>query len=71
MAPGSKESGAFFMVASKSSSGVRDGGGTQVGTGIQAGSSIQGVAFGLAGFGVFPIHDALVKLLPWRASLRS
>jgi drug/metabolite transporter (DMT)-like permease len=57
MAPGSKESGAFFMVASNSSSDV------QAGSGIQAGSSIQGVAFGLAGFGVFPIHDALVKLL--------
>jgi drug/metabolite transporter (DMT)-like permease len=29
----------------------------------QAGSSIHGVAFGLAGFFVFPIHDALAKLL--------
>jgi drug/metabolite transporter (DMT)-like permease len=30
---------------------------------LQAGSSIEGVAFGLAGFCVFPIHDALAKLL--------
>jgi drug/metabolite transporter (DMT)-like permease len=29
----------------------------------QAGSSLHGVAFGLAGFFVFPIHDALAKLL--------
>src|ERR1700744_73677 len=57
MALGSKESGAFFMVAPKVSAGVQDG------SSLQAGSSIQGVAFGLAGFGVFPVHDALVKLL--------
>lgn len=30
---------------------------------FQAGSSIEGVAFGLAGFFVFPIHDAIAKLL--------
>ncbi|MGD0492672.1 MAG: DMT family transporter [Steroidobacteraceae bacterium] len=36
---------------------------SKLSAGIQSGSSIQGVAFGLAGFFVFPIHDALVKLL--------
>jgi drug/metabolite transporter (DMT)-like permease len=30
---------------------------------LQTGSSIEGVAFGLAGFFVFPIHDAIAKLL--------
>jgi drug/metabolite transporter (DMT)-like permease len=52
VAPGSKEPGAFFYMAASTSR-----------QGLQAGSSIHGVAFGLAGFGVFPLHDALAKIL--------